>query len=420
MLLTTRSQPDDAVPWLRIWPLAFSQLVVWGVFYYAFAVIVGPMGGEMGWTMAEMNGALSLGLAISGLGAYPVGRWIDRHGGRRLMMAGATLGVVSLLLWSRITMLWQLYAVWALIGIACAMTLYEAAFAVVARLVPGSYRRAIIAITLLGGLASTAFIPLTHWLADSFGWRDALLILAFIAFVVGVGVPWLVLPGTSAAAALATTAPLVSRSALFARLRHEPVFWLLLASYVSFAFFYSSLLFNLLPLLTAKGLSMAGAVALYALIGPAQVVGRLVIFAIDRMLPIAIAGLAATLLPLAAITILIAVTPGSGIGFLFPILFGAGMGIKTVVQATAAPEFLGIKEYGSLQGAIATPVQLVQAASPFVAALLWQWAGGYELLQWLLLASAGVSASAFGLAAMTSRKRQNRDIALGSGLKKPS
>lgn len=409
MLLSAAPPAPVALPWLRIWPLAFSQLVVWGALYYAFAVIAGPMGAETGWTMAEMNGALSAGLCVSGLGAFPVGRWIDRHGGRRLMMSGASLGAVALLFWSQVTALWQLYAVWILIGAACAMTLYEAAFAATARMVPGGYRRAIVAITLLGGLASTAFIPLTHWFVEAFGWRQALMMLAGIEFAVGVLVPWLVLPPSDAKAAMAGIA-LTPRSVVFARVRREPVFWLLLASYVSFAFLFSSLLFNLLPLLTAKGLSMAGAVALYALIGPAQVAGRLVVFAIDRILPVTVAGLAATLLPIAAMLILMGVYPESDLRVLFPILFGAGMGIKTVVQATAAPELLDFKEYGALQGLITTPVQLVQAASPFAAALIWQWSGGYVLLQWLLLLSACLSAITFALAVAASKKRRHRTV----------
>jgi hypothetical protein len=101
--------------------------------------------------------------------------------------------------------------------------------------------------------------------------------------------------------------------------------------------------------------------------------------------------------------ILVWLTAGSGLALLFSVLFGAGMGIKTVVQATAAPEFLGIREYGALQGILSTPVQLVQAASPFAAALLWQWSGNYNVLDGLLLACTIVSAATFGAAAWLAR-----------------
>ena len=388
--------PESSIPWPRIIGLAVSQLVAWGVLYYAFAVIVAPMGTETGWTKPQMHGAQSAGLIISGIAAYGVGRRIDQHGGRNLMVAGAVLGALAVVLWSQVTELWQLYAVCALIGAASALSLYEAAFAVTARLAPLGYRRAIIAITLLGGLASTAFIPLTQWLVDELGWRHGLIVLAAIELVTCAAISWFALRenGTADVRARGEN-PLPP---VFPLVRTQAVFWLLLASYMSFAFFYSSLLFSLLPLLGERGFTAGAAVAVYAMIGPSQVAGRLGMFAVGRALPIGHAGLVATVLPVIAMIVLLGVTPTGNCSFLFALLFGAGMGIKTVVQATAAPEFLGIREYGALQGILTTPVQLVQAASPFVAALLWQWSGGYGALTWVLLACAITSAITFAAA----------------------
>jgi MFS family permease len=317
------------------------------------------------------------------------------------MLTGALLGAAAVMAWSRVTGLWHLYAVSVAIGLASALALYEAAFAVAARLAPGNYRRAITAITLLGGLASTAFIPLTHWLVAKLGWRDALLALALIEVIVCAAIPLLMLGGKD------MRGPQPShgvRPPVFPSVRRRPVFWLLLASYACFAFFYSSLLFSLLPLLGAAGMSAVAAVGVYALIGPSQVTGRLAMFAVDRLVPTGAAGALATTLPVLAMLVLIASPLEHPLFYAFPILFGAGMGIKTIVQATAAPEFLGIDEYGALQGLLAMPAQIVQAASPFIAALLWQWTGGYGLLQLVLLLSAATSALTFGLAALLPRR----------------
>ena len=130
LLLSASEERASSVPWARVFALALSQLVAWGTLYYAFAVVSGPMGFEMGWTKAQMNGALSVGLGMCGFTAFGVGRWIDKHGGRNLMAAGAVLGALALALWSQVAALWQLYAVWILMGLAAAMTLYEAAFAI--------------------------------------------------------------------------------------------------------------------------------------------------------------------------------------------------------------------------------------------------------------------------------------------------
>ena len=402
-MLVPAPPASTAVPWPLIIGLSVSQLVAWGVLYYAFAVIVTPMGAETGWTKPQMHGAQSLGLLVSALAAYGVGRRIDRHGGRSVMVIGAILGAVAVALWSQVTELWQLYAVSALIGAASAMALYEAAFAVTARLAPGNYRRAITAITLLGGLASTAFIPLTHALVDGFGWRHSLVVLSVIELLICATIPWFGLRAATGLTAGADEGP--ARPTIFPLVRRNAVFWLLLASYICFAFFFTSLLFSLLPMLAERGFTAAAAVGLYAMIGPSQVTGRLGMFMIDKLLPIRLAGLVATIMPVAAMIVLINVTPGAGLAFLFAVLFGAGMGIKTVVQATAAPEFLNIREYGALQGLIAAPVQLTQAASPLAAALLWQWSGNYRSLSFVLLACAIASSAAFGAAAWASGRK---------------
>ena len=111
------------------------------------------------------------------------------------------------------------------------------------------------------------------------------------------------------------------------------------------------------------------------------------------------AGLIGTLFPVLAVIILIALPAHSPLVFVFAVAFGTGMGIKTIVQATAAPEFLGRAGYGALQGALMLPVYIAQAVSPLLAAWIWQLHGNYHLLEIVLLVAAGVSAVAFVLAA---------------------
>ena len=88
----------------------------------------------------------------------------------------------------------------------------------------------------------------------------------------------------------------------------------------------------------------------------------------------------------------------------FAIVFGAGMGIKTIVQATAAPELLGREGYGTLQGAIIMPVYAAQAIAPFAAAMIWQIAGDYDLLERVLPAIALTSLTVFALATLLASK----------------
>src|SRR5436309_7080136 len=140
-----------------------------------------PMEADLGYSRVQLTGALSIGLLTSALAALPVGRWIDRHGARGVMTLGSCLATALLLVWSRIESLGALYAVWALMGLAMAATLYEPAFAAIVGWFPLQGRdQALLVVTLVAALASTIFMPFEAWLVGRLGWRGTLAALALI------------------------------------------------------------------------------------------------------------------------------------------------------------------------------------------------------------------------------------------------
>ena len=165
-----------------VWGLALGQLIGWGTLYFAFALFMAPMEAELGWSRADLNGALTVGLLTTGLASIPCGWWMDRFGPHLVMTAGALLGAASLLLWSTVSTPLAFYLVWVGIGLATASTVQDLPYAIASANI-ADYRRAIASILLLGGLSSTAFYPLTNLLIGAFGWRHALQILAAIQLV---------------------------------------------------------------------------------------------------------------------------------------------------------------------------------------------------------------------------------------------
>ena len=381
-------------------PLAVVQLVSWGSLYYSFAVLAGPMAAEMGWSSPAVNGALSAGLGATGIASFFAGRFIDHYGGRILMTVGSIAAAALLFLWSFIDALWQLYVVWILLGAAFSCVLYEPVFAVMARELKENYRRGIITITLLGGLASTVFIPLTHYLVEAGGWRSALQVLAVLQIPFGVLVPFLVLRGTGTGDGAARVRPLPGR---VRRALATPVFWLLAVSYAAHSFMFTGLTFHIIPLLTERGFAVPMIIAAYALVGPFQVIGRIFVFALETRINVKLAGLVATALPVVGMALLLVAKPDSILLYFFAALYGSGMGIKTIVQATAGPEFLGREGYGALQGTFAGITYAVQAVTPLALAVLWVFMGGYDQVLLLLFGSAALSAIAFMGALMMRR-----------------
>ena len=402
--------------WGFVLPLAVSQLVSWGSLYYAFAVISGPMASEMGWSKPSVDGALSAGLVATGLASFVAGRVIDVYGGRLLMTAGSIAAAILLLAWSQITELWQLFAVWIAIGSVFTMVLYEPVFAVMARELKNDYRRGIITITLLGGLASTVFIPLTHYLVQSFGWRHALEVLAALQIPFGVAIHWFVLADSAPSVVAIKTEAQQGR---VRRAMGQPVFWLLALSYAAHAFMFTGLTFHIIPLLTERGFPLHLVIAAYTLVGPFQVIGRIVVFALERRINVKLAGLIATSLPIIGMALLLFATPDSNLIYYFAAFYGGGMGIKTIVQATAGPEFLGREGYGALQGTFAGINYAIQAATPVALALLWYLMGGYDQVLWILFGSAALSAIAFW-GALLVRPKAYADGVVGNSISSPS
>ncbi|HJQ56210.1 MAG TPA: MFS transporter [Vineibacter sp.] len=367
--------------WTLVWGVAVAQLISWGTLYYGFAVLVVPMERMLGWSRTDLNAALSIGLLTSGLCAFSAGVWIDRYGARGLMTVCSLAGAALLALWSQIGALWAFYALWALIGVAMAGTLYEPSFAAVTRIFPRDFRRAITAITLVGGLASTVFIPLIQLLIEHIGWREALWVMAACNLVCA-ALHWLLLPKVPAAEAAHNTPR--DRAALHAALR-RPAFWSLAVCFTALSLVFTAAVFHLVPLMLERGLPMATIVAGYAVIGPMQVAGRVLYVWLQRFISTRLIGTACfALYPLAIMLLLL---PASGWSLVaFAVVYGLPNGIVTIVRGVIVPELFGPAAYGAISGALATPSILARAAGPLVVAMIWAAAGGYGAVIWALLA----------------------------------
>jgi predicted MFS family arabinose efflux permease len=394
--------------WKLVNALAAAQLVSWGSIYYSFSLFVVPMEHDLGWSRTALNGALSAGLLVSGLAAYPVGAWIDRGGGRAVMTAGSVLGAVMLAAWSEVADIGAFYVVWLGLGLALAATLYDPVFAVVTRLFPESYGTRITVLTLVGGFASTVFIPLTQLLIGSVGWRHALVALALANVVVCVPVHAFGLRERAGAAPAAARQVSAAGDEAFRRALRHPAFWGLALSFTAYAATLSALTFHVIPLLTERGIPTATIVAALAAYGPAQVAGRTALLALRRRATTALAGRVAFLAFPAAIAILLLWPAATAAPFAFTILWGGANGIITIVRGTAVPELMWREGYGAINGALALPANLARGLAPYGAALIWSMAGNYDAVLWAALAGSAIAAGGFWYAAWRGSVKERR------------
>ncbi len=353
----------------RVFPTVVSlgavQVVSWGTLYYSSAVLAKPVSAGLGLDEVELFTAFSLGLLVSGLLAPFTGRWIDRFGGRRVMTAGSLLAVIGFVLLATATSRLQCYAGWLIAGLAMSGTLYDAVFASLRWLFTDvRYRHAVTVVTVFGGLASTAFWPLSDVLNGLVGWRWTYSI--FAALHLGGAV----VHGLSADRVAARRRSGAIEPALSRGLFHDARYRLLAVSFACAAFTFSAVSTFAVRTLGASGLDHAAVLGIVSIIGPMQVAGRLLEYLSARHLGIERLGTAAYSLVVAALIILCFVGNSWVLGLLFAVVYGVANGVMTVVRGTV-PVFLlpGIPP-GQVLGGLALLSALSRAAAPAVFAFV--------------------------------------------------
>ncbi len=347
--------------------LGAAQTLAWASSYYLPAMLAVPMARDLGVGSPAVFAAFSTALGVSALVGPWAGRAIDRHGGRSVLVGTNLLFALGLTALGAAQEFWSLFAAWVLIGVAMGSGLYEAAFSTLVRLYGQGSRNAITGITLIAGFASTVGWPLSTLLEAQLGWRGAC--FAWAAMHLLLGLPLNAsLPRAAKTEAPGNPAP---APALNADVPSPPApasqtgtTTVLLAFVFAATWFISTAMASHLPLLLqASGASIAVAVGVGALIGPAQVAGRLLEFGFLRHVhPLLSARMAALGHPLGVAVLLVA---GPTLAPLFAVLHGAGNGILTIAKGTLPLVLFGPQGYGERQGWLMLPARIAQAIAPF-------------------------------------------------------
>lgn len=360
--------------------LGTAQTLAWASSYYLPAMLATPMAADLGVSVATIFGAFSFALVVSALFGRWAGSLIDHHGGRPVLIGTNLMFAVGLVALAQAQGPVLLFVAWGLIGIAMAAGLYDAAFATLVRLYGSDARSTITGITLIAGFASTVGWPLTAWLEHEFGWRGACLCWAGLHVLLGLPLN-ASLPRQQSAhsesSAISGLAPLAESVPATVT---TATFWptVLLSTVFAVTWFTSTAMAAHLPsLLQAHGLTLATALALAALVGPAQVAARLLEFGFLRKVhPLLSAQLATAMHPLGAALLMVLGGPAA---LVFTVLHGAGNGILTIAKGTLPLVIFGPQGYGARQGLLMVPARVAQAFAPVVFGLAMERFGGGAL-----------------------------------------
>ncbi|MEY2880194.1 MAG: hypothetical protein RLZZ15_2574 [Verrucomicrobiota bacterium] len=398
------SPPEHRRIWRGVAALAVAEMVAWGVLVYAFGVLLPAMEADLGIGRSALTAVFSGALVASGLTAPLIARALDRWGARRVMTTGAAAAVLLLVAWSRAETLAGCVIVWLALGGAHAAVLYDPAFVAATRWCADvrERTRALLAITILGGLASTVFLPLTAALLERHGWRHAVLALAGVFAAVALPLFASLPDGDARPAAGGARAGGASGGSGATR----PGFAWLVAAFALQGAIFQAMVVHAVPLLTEAGRTPVRAAALTGMFGFFQVVGRLL--SVSRLEKIStrarLTGLLAA--QVVAVVALLFARHDAAV-WVFVVCFGASNGAITLARPLAVAEWQGGASFAIAAGRVSTWTQLSRAAAPVAAGALHAVAG----YGGVLVALAGVGLG--GLAAARAAARKSPEVAAG-------
>lgn len=362
---------------LLVGALAITQTIGYGVLSYAFAVFLTPMTRDLHASPIAITTALTLAVLVSAVAAMPVGRWIDQHGGRTIMLGGSILGALTVLAWSYVDNLASLYLIFTLVGLVSAMVLYEPAFAVIVHTVHSRHRAtALLAITIVAGFASSIFLPLSGALTDQYGWRTALRVLAILYAATTIPLHAIAVPRRAPHQTSRSSGDPVDRTTIRKVLRDRE-FWLLLIGFTAHSAAIATVAVHLIAYLIVLGHPVTVAATIAGLLGVLSVTGRILTTGLRRRLSTVtitaavFAGQAAgaVLLPLIGRTVTGAV--------ISVVIFGLGVGVATLARPALLADRYGTHSYASIAGTLALPTTLAKATAPLTAAAIYTATASY-------------------------------------------
>jgi MFS family permease len=392
--------------WTLVGTLGVTTIISYGTTAYAFGVLLEPIAQDQGWSRAALSGAYALGILVGGALGVPVGRFVDRFGGRVLMSAGSAMGGAVLVALSTVHDVVEFDLLWGVgLGLATALTFYPVSFTIVANWFERRRGAALAWLTTIGGLASPIFIPTIGWLVAQRGWRETLLILGLTQIVVALPLHALVVRrhpedlglqpdgrrdsedvGQTTAVAGRHVKGVTTRQAL-----RDTAFWsLTLAGGVEQL---AAMVVNghQIAFMVARGFNPVFAASIAGLIGLASLPGRFLLNHLsDRYEAQRLLAMVLGVLGLGLVVFTLA-SSATGL-YLYVVVYGIAFGARSPLRASVMAEHFGRRAYGTITAIQGVVMAVPAAFGPLAAGWLYDRLGNYQLAFWLTTASFAIAA----------------------------
>ncbi len=380
------------------WLVVVSVVVLMaslGLTAYSFGVFLKPLSQHFGWSRAAVSAAMSVFYVVMGLAGPAAGRLTDKYGPKRVMIAGAIIAGAIFLLLSRVSSLWHLYLLYALLatGTIC-MGLVPNAFTLSRWF--NKKRGLALGIATSGiGLGGWILVPIISYVVNSRSWHAGYIVDAILLWVIVIPLVALVMKtspqemgllpygeapepqGATAAALPSGKGPAVRAAApglSAAAAARTPAFWALAFASFVVGFGVVGYIQHQVASLTDMGVSATVAALALSFTAGIGVPGRVVFgYLADRVSPRLLFAIAFVLegsIFFIAIRMTSMVWP-------FVIVWGFGLGGLIALRPLLVSVLFGIASYGSIIGWMEMLFFVGAAAGTIMAGWLYDVFGNY-------------------------------------------
>lgn len=344
---------------------------------YAFGVFFKPLENEFGWSRSVVSSGATAYLLGHATSIFASGRLVDRFHPRPILIVGAVLAGLGISLASQIHNVAELRGFLFLGGLGTG-----AAWSVPNTTVQRwFYRRPraglALAIVVTGiGLGALVFAPLINFLIQSYGWRNAYIIVGIIFFVLVVGASFIVRPAPETVTAEETTP--VKQSAPTPDWRHPLTSPLIAVSLMMCVTVLANQVVSvhLVPYATDLGISATVAAAALGLVGGFTIPSRLVTGFFSERLgwrPM----LAWSFFLMALSYVLLIFTRNVWMLYVFVLLFGLCHGSRIPAQLGILGEHYDMRDLGRTIGIASAVSMFFGAFAPYIAGFIFDTTGSY-------------------------------------------
>jgi MFS family permease len=360
------------------------------LFVYTFSVFVKPLAAEFGWNREAISGGFAIAAVTLGLVSPLLGRWIDRFGPRRIILACASIfgcGIASLSLLRQ--SIWQFYGICFLLGAVG----NGAAHLAYSRSISTWFQRRLgtaLALVMVGaGLGAMTLPIFAQSVIGHFGWRAAYMSLGGLALLLGLPLSWRYIRERgdterrpSGAVHSGVTWQLGLRSSAF---------WIITAILFASSISMNGAITHLSALLTDRGITARGAALCVSVLGGSSLLGRVIVGRLlDRFFGPYVA-LAINLLTALGIFLLARVSSFPA-GCMATSLIGIGAGGEAAMTPYLLTRYFGLRAFSTLYGLTWTFYAAAGAIGPVILGRAFDATGSYASLLSLLAGILGLAA----------------------------